>query len=376
VKQKNLAVLAAAAVVLLGAGIWLSAHRAQQGELGGGAVFPDLKSALGDVSEIRLSKGDGSRTTLRKSPSSKDNGGWTVVERDYPADASRVRELVMNLVALKVIEHKTRDPANYAKLGVETPDTPAATSTLLEVVAGQKTWSLIVGKGAEGRALYVRKPGDAVSALAEPNVAADPDQKRWVDRVIVDLPGAAVHDISVKPAAGPAYLLTRAKRGDANLVLAQVPKGRTPASAMSIDSQAEALVALNFDDVRKVPATAPEPTDQATYRTFDGIVLEFSGHRDAAKAYVRVNVRHDAALAAQFAPAPEPAKPAAASPAAASPAEPAAKPAIEVEQLTTRATGVEYEIPFYKYEAIFKPQEDLLEKVAPVAARKPAAAKK
>ena len=81
--------------MLLGAGIWLSVHRSsQQGNLGGGAVFPDLKPALGEVEEIRLSKGDGSRTTLRKAAD-----GWTVVERDYPADGSRVRELVMNLAA-------------------------------------------------------------------------------------------------------------------------------------------------------------------------------------------------------------------------------------------------------------------------------------
>ena len=371
-KQKNFLILAAVAVVLLGAGIWLSAHRGQQGNLGGGAVFPDLKAALGEVEEIRLSKGDGSRTTLHKGPSSKDNGGWMVVERQYPADGSRVRELVMNLVAMKVIERKTSDPANYVKLGVEAPDKPTAASTLLEVVAGKKTWSLIVGKGAEGRALYVRKPGEAASALAEPGVSADPDQKRWVDRAIIDLPGANVHDISVKPAAGPAYLLTRARRGDANLALSPVPKGRTAASAMSIDAQGDALVAFNFDDVRPVSAAASAPTDQATYRSFDGSVLEFSGRRDGPKTYVRVNASHDPALAAEFAmpAAPEPARPAVtgsatpAMPVAPTP-KPAAQPAADVARLATRARDVEYEIPVYKYEAIFKPQEELLEKNPP-----------
>jgi hypothetical protein len=365
VKQKNLLILAAVAVVLLGAGIWLTAHRARQGDLGGGAVFPDLKAALADVAEIRLSKGDGSRTTLRKGAT-----GWTVVERDYPADGSRVRELVMNLVAMKVIERKTSDPANYAKLGVETPNTPTATSTLLEVVAGKKTWSLIVGKGAEGRAVYVRKPDDAASALAEPNVTADPDQKRWVDRAIIDLPGADVHDIAVKPAIGPAYLLTRAKRGDANLSLSPVPKGRTAASAMSIDAQGDALVAFNFDDLRAAPAAAVAATDRATYRTFDGQVFEFSGHRDAQKAYVTVRASRDTALAAEFASPPTPAKTAA--PAAPADKTPASVPAAaQAERVAARAVGVEYEIPVYKYEAIFKPQEELLEKKA-----EPAAAKK
>ncbi len=190
-------VLAVAAAVLLIAGLWLSLHRSsQQGDLGGGSMFEDLTPALGNVSEIRLSKGDGSRTTLRKQPD-----GWTVVEREYPADSGRVRDLVMSLARMKVIERKTSDPANYPKLGVEAPDKPTAASTLVEVVAGDKTWALIVGKNAEGRAIYVRKPKEAASALAEPAIMVEPDPKRWVDRLLVDVAGARVHDIAVKPAS-------------------------------------------------------------------------------------------------------------------------------------------------------------------------------
>ena len=147
--QKKFLIVAGTAVVLLGAGVWLSMHRSnQQADRGGGSVFADLKSALGEVEEIRLSKGDGSRTTLHR-----DANGWTVVERHYPADAARVRELALGLAGLRIVEWKTSDPANYAKLGVEAPDKPTAGSTLVEVVAGAKTWSLIVGKAADGRAV-------------------------------------------------------------------------------------------------------------------------------------------------------------------------------------------------------------------------------
>ena len=79
---------------------------------------------------------------------------------------------------MKIVEHKTSSPANYPKLGVEAPSTPTATGTLLEVVAGKKAWSLIVGKGAEGRSLYVRKPDQAQSELVEPNVTADPETQK------------------------------------------------------------------------------------------------------------------------------------------------------------------------------------------------------
>jgi len=361
--QKKFLILAGAAVVLLGAGVWASLHRTnQQTDRGGGTVFADLKPALGTVDEIRLSKGDGSRTTLHRNAD-----GWVVVERNYPADAVRVRELALGLAALRIVEEKTRDPANYAKLGVEAPDQPTATSTLVEVVAGKQTWSLIVGKTADNRAVYVRKPAEAASALAQPLITADPDQKRWLDRLIADVPGSKVYDIAVKPSSGPSYQLTRADRGAADVTLSPIPKGRTPASSMSLNGQAEALTSFNFDDVRAAPATPATPSDVATYRTFDGQVIEFSGRREGDKAFVSITTRRDPALAAKF---PEPPPPPvltptpAATPVPAAPVMPAKAPDQTAEKLGLRAKGVEFEIPAYKYEAIFKKQEDLLEKPA------------
>jgi hypothetical protein len=144
VTRQKLIVLGAVAAVVLGAGIWLGIHRDSQQSVGrDGALFADLEAKLGDVTEIRLSRGDGSKVTLRRG-----DGGWNVVERNFPADAQRVRELALNLASLEVVERKTSDPANYAKLGVEAPESPTAASTLVEVVAGDKTWALIVGKAA------------------------------------------------------------------------------------------------------------------------------------------------------------------------------------------------------------------------------------
>jgi hypothetical protein len=357
-----LAILGAVAAVVLGAGLWLGAHRDSQQSVGDhGALFGDLKAKLGDVTEIRLSKGDGSKVTLRRG-----DGGWTVVERNFPADAQRVRELALNLASLEIVERKTSDPANYSKLGVEAPDKPTAASTLVEVVAGDKTWALIVGKPAQGRAVYVREPKAAASALAEPALTVDPDQKRWLDRQLADIASAEVHDISVTPTKGAAYTLTRANRGDNDLTLAPVPKGRTPASPFSLNGQAEALVAFNFDDVHPLPSPAPTVSDRAVYRTFDGQVIELSGRRTADKAFVTVSARRDPTLAARF-PVEKPAesKPAETKVGDTKAAEPepeaAKRAANTVERLSARAQGVEFEIPSYKYDSIFKAQDELLE---------------
>jgi hypothetical protein len=357
--QRKTLLLAAITLLVLAAGVFLSLHRAgRHSDLGGTEIFANLEKSLAEVTEIRLGKGDGSRVTLRKA-----ENGWQVVERNFPADGARVRELALGLANLRVVERKTSDPANYAKLGVEDTSSPTATGTLVEVVGGKDTWSLIVGKGADNRAVYVRKPGEAQSLLASPFLAADPDQKRWIDRLIVDVPGASVHEIAVKTSKGPAYLLRRADRGATDLTLTPVPKGRKPASSMSLGSQAEALGAFNFDDVRALPQPAPAMPDTATFRLFDGQVLELHGRREGEKAFITVSARRDPKLAAQFATAAPTATEAVTqgeSPVAAAPAEPAAADRT-VERLASRANGVEFEIPAYKYEAIFRPHEELLE---------------
>jgi hypothetical protein len=141
---------------------------------------------------------------------------------------------------------------------------------------------------------------------------------------------------------------------------------------MSLGTQTEALAAFHFDDVRTAPSPAAAATDRATYRTFDGQVIEFTGHREGDKAFVTIATRRDPELAAKFPeapvtpppPAPEktPATAPAATPEAATP--PSGMAADQTaEKLGSRAKGMEFEIPAYKYEAIFRKPEELLEKL-------------
>ena len=66
-----------------------------------------------------------------------------VFDRSIQFDLADAKVMQPPIVA--GIEAKTSDPANYARLGVEAPDSATAGSTLVEVVAGARTWPLIVG---------------------------------------------------------------------------------------------------------------------------------------------------------------------------------------------------------------------------------------
>src|SRR5690606_11556519 len=160
------------------------------GAVAGGAVLPKLKPVLNDVTEVRISKADGTRTTLRK-----EESGWIVAEREFPADSGRVRKLLLDLSELEIVEEKTREPENYKQLGVEdvTPSktgdedsssdeaavaSSGATGTLLEAVTPAQTVGLIVGKHAGVRSIYVRPADSPQSLLATPAISADADPTR------------------------------------------------------------------------------------------------------------------------------------------------------------------------------------------------------
>jgi hypothetical protein len=305
------------ALAVIGGGLWLtSARHSAQSVAANEIVLPGLKAALNDVTEIRLKKGDGADVTLKR-----DAVGWQVAQRGYAADSGRIRKLLLDLAEVKLREPKTSDPANYAKLGVEDADSPAAASTLLEVVAPQKTWSLLIGKQDTPRSGFVRVSGNAQSALVEPLITVEVDPKRWLDRQILDIAAKQVQSIVVTPTEGPAYTAQRASAEDANLVLQDIPAGKAVASPAAANATADALAALTFDDVRKQSATSAAKA-RAEFKLFDGKAFALAGAREGERTYIAVS--GDGTIAGRLA-------------------------------------GWEFEIPSWKYNQIFKPRAELLQ---------------
>jgi len=326
--QRRMLFLFIAAVVVIGGAVWLSlAKRPQTNEtLTGKPVLEGLKPALNTVTEIRIAKGDATRATLRK----RDTD-WAVVEREYTADVGKVRKLLLDLSALEVVEEKTSDPGSYSRLGVEDVKSPQAGGTLVEVITPKKVFGLIVGKSADGRSSYVRVNGAKSSALASPQVTADADPKRWLDHTLVDIPESRVKEIAVTPATGPAYSVAREKKEQTDFTVSNVPKGRELTSPGAGNPAAGDLTSFQLDDVRHAPPDA-KPTATATFRTFDGLEIKTEGFLEGD--------RHFLALTATST---------------------AKETEGEAQTLSARAKGWQFEVPAYKYDALFRPLGELLQ---------------
>ena len=334
---RRVAWLLAAGVVLVAFAIWLSSQRhLERATLAGDLVLPGLEQHVNAVTQVTLRKGDGTLTTLNR-----DSAGWSVAERGWPADLSKLRKLLLDLGALNIVEEKTRLPANYPQLGVEDLTTPKAGGTRVEVVAPTQSWALIVGKSSSAKSGYVRVASAAPSLLAAPLITLDADPKGWLDRTFVDLSPERVREVEERPASGPGYQLSRAKKEQSNFTVSPIPKGRELTAPGVADSIAGALSALGLDDVRKGASADPQAT-HATFRTFDGLELEVTGRKDGSRALLAVHARSGAK-----------------------------DTEAEAQKLNARLDGWEFEVPDYKYTAIFRPLEELLKK-PPEPPKKPA----
>ena len=327
---RRVLLLLGAGVLIIAFAIWLSSKRhLDRATLAGDLVLPGLENALNTVTEVRLTKGDQTHTTLKKGASD-----WIVAERDYPADSGKVRKFLLDLGALNVVEEKTHTPANYPQLGVEDTTSPQATGTRAAVVTPAKVYEIIIGKPSSAKSGYVRVATTQQALLAAPSVTVDGDPKRWLDHTLVDVKQERVKEIEEKPSEGPGYTASREKKEQTDFTVSNIPKGRELTSPVAADSIAGSLGGLTLDDVRKAGSAGQAKVSHAIFRTFDGLELDVAGRKDDTHDLITITARSTAKETAD-----------------------------EAQKLTAQLQGWEYEIPSYKYDVIFPSMDSLLKPV-------------
>jgi hypothetical protein len=340
VSARRVGALLVAGLAIIAFAMWIASQRhLERATLTGDLVLPDLERNVNAVTAITLRRGDGTHVTLKK-----DAAGWSVGERDWPADTSKVRKLLLDLGALNIVEEKTRLPANYPQLGVEDVSSPQATGTRVEIVTPARTWALIVGKSSSAKSGYVRVASAPQSLLAAPLLTLDADPKGWLERSLIDLAPDRVRQVEERPAGGPSFNLTREKKEQTDFSVSPLPKGRELTSAGAANPVASALSSLTLDDVARAGSSPDSKAPHALYRTFDGLEVEAAGRKDGTRTLVSLTARSAAK-----------------------------ETEAEARKLNAHLGGWEFEIPGYKYEAIFRPLEELLKK-PPEPAKKAAKA--
>jgi len=324
------------AVLAIGAAVYFGKPHARSDDETRAALLPGLAAGIAAVDGVTIRHGGATPSVeLRKMGSA-----WSVAERDdYPADIPKLRRLLLALADARVVEQKTANPANYAVLGVEDPASPGATgaeiSLLTQAGAHAAAHAVIVGKST-GDGAYVRLAGVAQSELVKPSISVETDPHYWIDASLFDVPVATIAALEVHPSAGPGYVLRRAAANATDFMLAGVPPGRTALGSNLLAPSPAAFGNLTAEDVAAVTSVDFSAPATATLSLSDGNVLTLRGSAVGDKRWITVASSRDAAL-------------------------------------SSKTQGRAYALAAYRYDAIFRPLEQLLQPKPAAPERAPAA---
>ncbi|MEP6886457.1 MAG: DUF4340 domain-containing protein [Gammaproteobacteria bacterium] len=315
--RRFITLLVAAVLAICGA-LYLSSRRDLPSDSRGGALFPGLAAEINTVSSLTVRRGSAApKVTLHN-----QDGRWSVAERaDYPADVAKLRKLLLALSDAKVVEEKTSNPASFPVIGVEDPSLPGASGAEIGFTAKDGKHTVIIGKPI-GEGNFARRGVENTSYSVEPGISFEAEPRYWIDSRLLDVAAATVQSVSVKPAVGPTYTVRRAAAA-ADFTLDGVPPGRKAADSASLAPSPSAFSALTADDVAPLAGIDFSKAIVATVTLTDGNVLTLTGATSGDKHWIQVQASKDAALNAKTA-------------------------------------GRAFEIAAYRFDAVFRPLEQLL----------------
>ena len=358
-RVKPLIVLIVLALAAAAAVLWVT-WSPEPLMLTGQALVPELQQDINQVTGLRISKAGNQIVADLK----RTEQGWVVGNKgNYPANKGKVRETLLLLANARLVEEKTTLSEDYERLGVQDLDSATATGTQVVIAMPTGSVSWIIGKAAgSGGGAYVRRPGSSQSFLVNSTLTLPGDVKDWLERAVLNIPASRIQAVTLHQPAGDTLTVEKQARGQANFDVSGVPPERSLKSDTVANSLGNGLAGLWLEDV--APAGTLQPADDkiitADYLTFDGLKITTRAFEANGRHYMRFDVGFDEAQAKRFA------EPAAATPVATAtagrPAE--ANPATvrdEVNRLKARLSPWVFAIPAYKYDALSRQMEDLLQ---------------
>jgi Domain of unknown function (DUF4340) len=242
----------------------------------GQAALPALAGKLGEVASVGLKRGALELTFVR------DGDGWFVAEKgNYPAAAGKVRQIVLGMADLALVEPKTEKADLYPRLEVDDPGKGKSTLVTLKDKAGTPLAELIIGKrrydrlGAGNDGIYIRKPGDPQAWLARGSLEFSDQLSSWLDRRILDLPEKRIAKVILTQPDGTKLVISR-PTADAAFTVEDAPADAKFKSETATRQPVMALETLDLDDVTPA-ADMPVPGKNfytASFVTFDGLTVD------------------------------------------------------------------------------------------------------
>lgn len=225
-KQFLILVIALVVLAVAGAGVqwWQQRSWDQTDSMAGKKLLPTLTAV--SVAEIALRNGTSEVHLVKK------GAEWVVKERaDFPADFSRIAELLGKLVDLKIIQSDKVAPDKLADFDLVAPKSGAGagqgTALELKDAGGKSLATLLLGKTMTRKGMipsqeggppregdipygrYVISGTDAIAAVSEPLAQADANPSAWLVKELFRIdPAKSV--TSIGPGGDTRWTMTKA----------------------------------------------------------------------------------------------------------------------------------------------------------------------
>jgi len=267
---------------------------------GGKLMFPDLTPRLQQAAKVEVVH-QGQKLVIEKH---EEHGHvrWGLASRGgYPVQETKLRGMLTALTDLRLVDQRTSDPKEFSKLGVADPNSPTSDSNLLRVLdaSGKIIAALIVGHqrvrtgGNVPDEVYVRRPDDNQSWLAEGSLEVDSDPQLWLDRDIMNIDHSRIAKVVVTR-DGNRLEFTRT----ADKLALTVPADHPKLDDFKLQDVSRALELLTFDDVHPDAAPLANPIGTSVFTTSDGLTVTASVYQAPPKSNPAPAMGHE--VLAQF----------------------------------------------------------------------------
>ena len=298
--RRNLILLGGGAAGSLALALLLGPTSPQRSGPPGGSgtlAFPDLAAKLASIAKLELRKNDATLVVLR------DGNRWLLPEKgNYPIRAERVRETLVGLTELRLLEQRTSDRAQLSQLGLDDPTITGSTAILLRGLDGNGAVvvELVVGRrrvrtqGNLPESVYVRRPGETQAWLAEGRLALDTDPQLWVDRDIGNIPAERLRRVTVNRVTEGVLVLERGGEADAKLKLVEPPNPPSQ-DEVSLDEVGRSFEFLTFLDVKPAAEIPGEALGEARFEFTNGLAVTVWPNKAGDTLWVRLKAEGDEA---------------------------------------------------------------------------------
>lgn len=298
------------------------------------AMLPGLTARTGDLAAIEIAR---ENQTIRIA--NKDGKWLFETGEGYPVDEAKARELVLAATEARLIDRKTAIKDRHDLLGLGDHTAPGSNARLLRMLdaKGGVLGEIVLGRpafdtmDASKAGTYVRRPGNDQTWLADRPLQVSLSIRDWVKTRLIDRDVKSIKSIRIEREGEASIDIKRSADGSQH-ELVTMPAGKKLKYVSAIDDIAEAISLVEFRNVRKASQADSLPLKgRASFETDNGFkpTIEFRG--DDSKVWIRMTATGTEASKA------------------------------DVDEITARTAGWEFEVPQTELNAILVKFADLVE---------------